>query len=65
MENGKDGRKGRITHMGMGDLAAAYGTSHKTMLKWLRPHRERIGERIGRFYTPKQVGIIHDILGRP
>jgi hypothetical protein len=30
--------------------------------KIVKPHAERIGERMGNYYTPKQVGIIFDMV---
>ncbi len=47
------------------ELAGLYGVSSFTMKKWLEPHRESVGEKQGRFYTPLQVKIIFDCLGEP
>ncbi len=41
------------------------GVSHKTLLKWLQPFNEEIGERNGRFYSVPQVEIIFLRLGLP
>lgn len=47
------------------ELAAIYGMSRKTMSRWLKPHKEAIGERIGYFFTIVQVKIILEKLGTP
>jgi len=49
----------------LGELAALYEVSVRTMNRWLKPHLETIGKREGRFYTIKQVTIIFDKLGMP
>jgi hypothetical protein len=50
-----------------GELAALYGVSLKTLNKWLKPHRDKIGSRpVGTyFYNVKQVKIIFDAIGDP
>jgi hypothetical protein len=47
------------------ELAQAYGVSSRTMIKWLTPFQERIGQRMGHTYTPKQVRTIYEALGWP
>lgn len=47
------------------ELAQTYGVSSRTMTKWLTPFREQIGPRVGHIYTPKQVGVIYEVLGLP
>jgi hypothetical protein len=47
------------------ELADMYGVSLKTFRKWLQPHEEAIGKRLGRYYTTLQVRIIFDKLGFP
>ncbi len=47
------------------ELSSLYGVSPKTLRTWLRPHKEAIGERISRYYTTLQVGIIFEKLGMP
>ncbi len=42
-----------------------YKVSQKTMTRWLKPHKEKIGKRQGRYYNVKQVEIIFDTLGLP
>ncbi|MBL7745856.1 MAG: hypothetical protein JNM19_00390 [Chitinophagaceae bacterium] len=49
----------------IGELAALYEVSVRTMNRWLKPHLEKIGKREGRFYSVKQVSIIFDQLGLP
>lgn len=49
----------------IGELAALYEISVRTMNRWLKPHLEIIGKRQGRFYTVKQVEIIFEQLGLP
>ncbi len=49
----------------IGELAALYEISVRTMNRWLKPHLEKIGKREGRFYSVKQVSIIFDQLGLP
>jgi hypothetical protein len=49
----------------LGELAALYGVSTKTMRTWLLPHQENIGKRVGRIYTTKQVEMIFEKLGIP
>ena len=38
-------------------LASAYEFD-----KIVRPHSEKVGKRVGHYYTPKQVGIILDLV---
>lgn len=47
------------------ELAAAYEVTVRTFSKWLEPHLDKVGERIGRTYTPKQIKIIYDLFGPP
>ncbi|MBN8782281.1 MAG: hypothetical protein J0G98_04385 [Terrimonas ferruginea] len=49
----------------IGELAQLYEISVRTMNRWLKPHDEVIGKRVGRFYTVRQVSIIFDKLGLP
>lgn len=39
--------------------------SEATWLKWIRPIKEKLGERQGDSYNPKQVRIIFEHLGEP
>ncbi len=47
------------------ELADHYRCSQKTMRRWLSPYRSDIGPREGRYYNPRQVGIIVARLGEP
>ncbi|HEV7783522.1 MAG TPA: hypothetical protein VGO58_19745 [Chitinophagaceae bacterium] len=47
------------------ELAIMYGVSRKTLRTWLAPHLAYVGERIGKYYTAKQVRIIFERLGAP
>ena len=47
------------------ELARIYGVTKKTINRWLKPHRSRIGEREGLFYTALQVRLIFERLGLP
>lgn len=44
-------------------LAALYNVHPRTLNRWLSLHKEKIGERVGTLWTPKQVSIIREILG--
>lgn len=46
------------------ELATYYGIHPRTFRKWLKPIQEKIGQRQGRFWTPKQVSLIIDFLGK-
>ncbi|MCW3788503.1 hypothetical protein [Plebeiibacterium sediminum] len=46
-------------------LTKAYNVSYLTLQRWLEPIKEELGEYRGRAYTPKQVQMIYDLLGRP
>ena len=47
------------------EIASLYRVSKLTLKKWLKPFEKDIGERIGHFYSVKQVKIILDKLGTP
>ena len=49
----------------LGELAALYKISIKTMKTWLRPHSAAIGVRVGRYFTTLQVSIIFEKIGWP
>jgi hypothetical protein len=49
----------------IGELSVLYGMPAKTINNWLKPHIGKIGERIGRYYTLKQVLTIFEILEWP
>lgn len=47
------------------ELSRIYGVDFRTFKKWLNPFQDKIGLRIGRFYTVAQVKVIFDALGTP
>jgi hypothetical protein len=47
------------------ELAALYDVSWPTFQRWLEPHAEVIGPKLGHFYNAKQVESIFEKLGRP
>jgi hypothetical protein len=49
----------------IGELAEKYSVSRRVFNRWLKPFRNRIGERLGRYYTVTQVVIILKALGMP
>ena len=60
-----DNEKHKIRAMSKTELANAYQVSLKTFAKWIKPFKEKIGDYLGRTYTPKQVRIIFESLGEP
>jgi len=46
-------------------LAEAYCVTLKVFLQWIEPLNEKLGEYRAKTYTPKQVRIIYEYLGRP
>lgn len=47
------------------ELSGLYGVNPRTLRKWLTPIVHLIGEKIGRYYTVKQVTMIFSHLGVP
>ena len=47
------------------ELCVLYDISGKTLLKWLKPFKNEIGERVGRYYNVLQVQTIFKRLGVP
>jgi hypothetical protein len=47
------------------ELGRIYGVQSRTIKKWLTPHSDAIGTKIGRLYTALQVKIIFEKLGLP
>jgi hypothetical protein len=47
------------------ELSRLYGISNGIMKRWLAPHHEIIGEKVGRFYNALQVKTIFEKLGLP
>jgi hypothetical protein len=47
------------------ELAVIYEVDWRTLKKWLKPFEMEIGNKIGRYYSIRQVDIIFDKLGYP
>lgn len=47
------------------ELADIYEVPLRTFRRWIQKIQHHIGERVGRFYNIKQVGIIFERLGLP
>jgi hypothetical protein len=47
------------------ELARLYEVSRWTFKKWIEPHEDAIGPRVGHFYNTLQVKIIFEKLGPP
>ena len=44
--------------MTLGELAARWQVSEKTVRKWIKPFRDELGTVHGRIFTARQVAII-------
>jgi hypothetical protein len=47
------------------ELATVYNVGEYTFKNWIKPHLEKIGKKVGWYYTPAQVRIIKQLLGEP
>ena len=47
------------------EIAAMYGISTKTIIRWIEPIKNEVGEKRGRYYTVNQVERIFDEIGLP
>lgn len=47
------------------ELTQLYGVTKPTLASWLKPYKERIGEKTGRYFTVKQVDTIFQLIGFP
>lgn len=47
------------------EIARIYGVTTRTLRRWLKPFKEQIGPRNGRYYSVKQVRTILNLLGIP
>jgi hypothetical protein len=54
-----------LKHYSTKELARFYGVCDKTLLKWMKPFQNDIGQKQGRYFTVAQVKIIFDKLGTP
>ena len=48
--------------MSLGELAARWNVSVRTVNRWIQPFRHELGHVNGKLFTPKQVKIILDHL---
>lgn len=54
-----------VKHYSTKELARFYGVCDKTLLKWMKPFVNDIGQKQGRYFTVAQVKIIFEKLGEP
>ncbi|MBL7773625.1 MAG: hypothetical protein JNM95_12235 [Chitinophagaceae bacterium] len=47
------------------EIAIMYGVSDRTLKKWLLPFEEKIGKKVGWYYSVNQVKVIFQSLGLP
>lgn len=48
------------------DLMVIYNVkSYKTWKRWIEPHQDKIGKRVGYFYSIPQVKVIFSVLELP
>jgi transposase len=47
------------------EVAMLYEVSGRTLKTWLTPFKSEIGQKVGRYYTPKQMKVIFERLGMP
>lgn len=47
------------------ELSIIYSVSHPTLNRWLTSIKDKVGKRIGQYYSVKQVEIIFEHLGVP
>jgi hypothetical protein len=47
------------------EIATMYGVSDRTLKKWLIPFDDKIGKKVGWYYSVNQVKIIFQSLGLP
>jgi uncharacterized protein YjcR len=48
-----------------GELADMYGVSAKTLRTWLVKHEQKIGQRVAKYFTTRQVKMIYKCIGCP
>lgn len=65
MKSNTSSKTVRVQAYSLKELSAMYSVSSKTFKTWLRPFRQEIGTRLGRFYYPKQTKVIFERLGIP
>lgn len=47
------------------ELAMLYGVEPRTLKNWMAPFKSEIGEKMGRYYTVRQVKVIFEKLDVP
>jgi hypothetical protein len=47
------------------EVAVLYEVSQRTLHTWLSPFKNEIGQKIGWYYTPKQMKVVFEKLGLP
>lgn len=47
------------------EIAAMYGISTKTIIRWMEPIKNEVGEKRGRYFTVNQVERIFTEIGLP
>ncbi|MFI5150918.1 MAG: hypothetical protein ACHQRM_14370 [Bacteroidia bacterium] len=47
------------------EVSNLYGISKYILRQWLAPYQHEIGERIGLYYSHKQIALIFEKLGIP
>ena len=64
-QNEIDAPKIKLRAYSLKELSGMYECSGKSMKTWIAPFKQEIGQRVGRFYTPRQMKIIFEKLGVP
>lgn len=54
-----------IGKLSKSQLAHAYEVDLRTFNTWIKNHLRKIGRPYGRFYTPFQVQLIFQLIGKP
>lgn len=54
-----------LTVLTLKEIATLYGVSDRTLKKWLIPFDEKIGKKVGWYYSVNQVKTIFQSLGLP
>ena len=49
----------------LGELMILYGKCRNTIKGWIRRHEDKIGPRVGHFYTREQVRILFRCIDHP
>jgi hypothetical protein len=61
----QDENSAPIQAYSIGELAVLYGQKPKTINRWILKDQAEIGKRQGRFFNPRQVGVIFKRNGFP